>query len=107
MSSINLKLRSASPLDSASSKIYVDLSDIVAHSIWHTSCAGIPRVQLEVATMLTRDSADVVPFSLHGGIWRNLRPLIEEADGDWDLIFRRLRSKFPYAGVYPSWRKPI
>jgi glycosyltransferase involved in cell wall biosynthesis len=107
MSSIDLKFRPASALGSASSKIYVDLSDVVAHSIWHTSCAGIPRVQLEVATMLTRASADVVPFSLYGGTWRNLRSLIEEADGDWDLIFRQLRTKFPYAGVYPSWRRPI
>ena len=107
MSSIDLKFRSASASGSASSKIYVDLSDIVSHSIWHTSCSGIPRVQLEVATMLTRSSADVVPFSLYGGRWCNLRSLIEEADGDWDLIFRRLRAKFPYAGVYPSWRRPI
>ena len=66
-----------------------------------------PACSLKSPRRSTRDSADVVPFSLHGGIWRNLRPLIEEADGDWDLIFRRLRSKFPYAGVYPSWRKPI
>ncbi|REF89113.1 glycosyltransferase involved in cell wall biosynthesis [Methylovirgula ligni] len=107
MSSTDLKLRPAASLGSASSKIYIDLSDIVAHSLWHTSCAGIPRVQLEVAAMLTRSSIDVLPFSLYGGIWRNLRPLIEEADDNWDLIFHRLRSKFPYVGVYPSWRRPI
>lgn len=102
-----LKFWPASRRDSASSKIYVDLSDVVAHSLWHTSCSGIPRVQLEVSTMLTRERADVVPFSLYNGTWLNLRPLIEEADGDADVIFRRLKAKFPYPGVYPSWRKPI
>ena len=107
MFSIDLKFWSASRRDSASSKIYVDLTDVVAHSLWHTSCSGIPRVQIEVSTMLTRNCSDVVPFSLHNGTWLNLRPLIEEADGDADVIFRLLKAKFPYPGIYPSWRKPL
>jgi hypothetical protein len=52
----------------ASSRIYIDLSDVVGHSLWHATGAGIQGVQLEAATALVRSHPNAVPFSLYGGI---------------------------------------
>jgi glycosyltransferase involved in cell wall biosynthesis len=86
----------------ASSRIYIDLSDVVGHSLWHATGAGIQRVQLEAATALVRSHPNAVPFSLYGGIWRDLRAPIEEAQGDGDKLYARLRAHFPYPGARPS-----
>jgi glycosyltransferase involved in cell wall biosynthesis len=106
MSSIDVMPQPAS-FGRASSKIYIDLSDVVALALKDTFCPGVLRTQLKVAVTLARSSLDVVPFSLHGGAWRNLRPLIEATAGDCDLIFRRLRTEFRDLSVSPSWRKPL
>ncbi len=38
-------------------RIFIDLSDVLCHAIWHDTCAGIPRVQLEIAgRLLSRQS---------------------------------------------------
>lgn len=106
MSSIDVMPRPAS-FGRASSKIYIDLSDVVAHALKDTFCPGVLRTQLKVAATLTQSSIDVVPFSLYRGAWRNLRPLIDETAGDCDLIFSRLRTEFRDLSVSPSWRKPL
>lgn len=74
--------------------IYLDLTDIVSHAIWHDSCAGIPRVQLEVATNLVRSNPAVRVLALHHQNWYELRPLIEAANGDVDAIFCLLKETF-------------
>jgi len=74
--------------------IYFDLTDVVSHAIWHDSCAGIPRVQLEVATSLVKSSQAVRFVVLHHGKWCDLRPLVESANGDVDSIFRLIREAF-------------
>ncbi len=88
-------------------RVYIDLTDVAVHAIWHPTCGGIPRVQLEVAKALVRSNPNAVPFSLHNDTWRNLRPLIEDADGDSDKIILRLKASFPYPGGRPSWRRPL
>jgi len=91
----------------ASARIYIDLTDVVGHAIWHATGAGIQRVQLEVATALVRSDPDAVPFSLYGDIWRDLRASVEEADGDPERLYPRLREYFPYPGAQPSFMRPV
>ncbi|MGH6818759.1 MAG: glycosyltransferase family 4 protein [Methylovirgula sp.] len=88
------------------SRIYIDLTDIVEHVLWHATGAGIQRVQLELAVALVRSHPNVVPFSLYGNIWRDLRGDIEEAGGDNERLQLRLRGHFPYPGARPSLLRP-
>jgi glycosyltransferase involved in cell wall biosynthesis len=90
----------------AASRIYIDLSDVVEHVRWHATGAGIQRVQLEVAIALVRSHLNVVPFSLYGNIWRDLRGDFEEAAGDSERLQVRLRAYFPYPGARLSLLKP-
>jgi len=78
----------------ALSCLYLELSDVVSHAVWHDSCAGIPRVQLEVARKLVRSNPTVRVLGLHRKKWFDLRPLIEEAEGDVDAIFRLFKETF-------------
>ena len=75
-------------------RVYLDLSDVLCHAIWHDTCAGIPRVQLEIAGRLRRANPAVCVFGLHGGKWCDLGPLIEAAEGDVDRIFALLKESF-------------
>ncbi len=75
-------------------RILIDLSDVLCHAIWHDTCAGIPRVQLEIAGRLLRANPAVRVFAVHRDKWRDLRPLIEAAQGDVDRIFALLRESF-------------
>lgn len=79
-------------------RIYLDLTDVVSHAIWHDSCAGIPRVQLEVATKLAQSNPSVSILGLHLGQWYELRPIIEFANGDVDAIFSLLKETFFESG---------
>jgi glycosyltransferase involved in cell wall biosynthesis len=90
----------------ASSPIYIDLSDIVEHALWHATGAGIQRVQLEVAIHLVRADPNVAPFSLCRNTWRDLRAVIEEAGSDNEQLYDRLRGYFPYPGARPSFFRP-
>lgn len=74
--------------------IYLDLTDVVSYAIWHDSCAGIPRVQLEVATNFVRSNPAVYVVGSHNQKWYELRPLIEAADGNVDAIFCLLKETF-------------
>lgn len=89
-----------------SSRIFIDLTDVVEHVLWHATGAGIQRVQLEIAVALVRSHPNVVPFSLYGNVWRDLRRDIEEARGDNERLLVRLRVYFPYPGARPSLLKP-
>jgi glycosyltransferase involved in cell wall biosynthesis len=91
----------------ASPRIYIDLTDLVGHVIWHATGAGIQRVQLEIATALVHSDPNVVPFSLYDDTWRDLRGAIEAADGDRERLFDRLREYFPYPGARPSFLRPL
>ncbi|SFK34884.1 glycosyltransferase [Methylocapsa palsarum] len=77
--------------------LYIDLTDVICHAIWHNSCAGIPRVQLEIATRLYRSDSDVCVFGRHRSQWWALGSLIREADGDIDLLFKLLKESFTKA----------
>lgn len=90
-----------------SSKIYLDLTDVVTHAIWHSTSAGIPRVQLEIATTLLRSGKNVVPFSLYNNTWRTLAPYFEQSNGDGDLLLRLFQESIPFRGVRPSLRRPL
>ena len=74
--------------------IYHDLTDVVSHAIWHDSCAGIPRVQLEITNSLIKSRVDLRPIAFYHQKWCDLRPLIEAADGDVDAIFRLIKEAF-------------
>jgi glycosyltransferase involved in cell wall biosynthesis len=87
-------------------RIYIDLSDVVGHAIWHATGAGIQRVQIEVATALVRADPNAVPFSLYGDTWRDLRALIEEVKGDKAHLYARLREFLPFPGARPSLLRP-
>ena len=106
MSGFGFPTRGVSQQPSAAPKIYIDLTDVVSHAIWHGTCAGIPRVQLEIAIALVRSNAQVVPFSIQDGSWRDLRPLIETVDGNGDRLLRRLREQALGIGTRVSWPKP-
>lgn len=86
---------------------YLDLSDVVSHAIWDRSCGGIPRVQLEVAAALARSDPKAVLFSLYDGVWRDLRPLVEAAEGDSDRVFADVKQFLPFPGATPSLRRPL
>ncbi|MEW6438553.1 MAG: glycosyltransferase family 1 protein [Pseudomonadota bacterium] len=92
---------------SASPKIYLDLTDVVTHAIWHSTSAGIPRVQLEIAATLLRSGKNVVPYSLYNNTWRTLAPYFEQSNGDGDLLLRLFQQSVPFRGVRPSLRRPI
>ncbi|MGO9135392.1 MAG: glycosyltransferase family 4 protein [Methylovirgula sp.] len=85
------------------SRIFIDLTDVYEHAIWHTTCAGIPRVQLEVASALVRSNPNVIPFSLHKNVWRDLRSSIKAAAGDSDSLFLNLHERSAYMREYPCW----
>ncbi|WP_198017211.1 glycosyltransferase [Methylocapsa acidiphila] len=74
--------------------VYLDLSDVLCHAIWHDSWAGIPRVQLEIAASLGRTRQSLRVIALRNRKWRDLRPLLEAADGDVDTMFRLMRAVF-------------
>ncbi|HUI20307.1 MAG TPA: glycosyltransferase family 1 protein [Methylocella sp.] len=74
--------------------IYLDLTDIVCHALWHDTCAGIPRVQLEITNSLMKSGSDVRPIAFHHEQWWELQPLIEAADGDVDAIFCLIKDVF-------------
>lgn len=74
--------------------IYLDLTDVVRHAVSHDSFAGIPRVQLELATSLFRSSQNLRVIAVRHRKWCDLRPLVEAADGDVDAIFRLIREAF-------------
>src|ERR1700733_1959819 len=88
-------------------RIYIDLSDIIGHALWHQTGAGIQRVQLEVAAALVRSDPNAVPFSLYGNIWRDLRAPVEETEGSTARLYPRLRQYFPYPGGRPSFMRPL
>ena len=88
-------------------RIYIDLSDIIGHALWHQTGAGIQRVQLEVAAALVRSDPNAVPFSLYGNIWRDLRAPVEETEGSTERLYPRLRQYFPYPGGRPSFMRPL
>jgi glycosyltransferase involved in cell wall biosynthesis len=88
-------------------RIYLDASDLVYHAIWHSTCGGIARVQLEVAAALVRSDLPVTAFSVYDEIWRDLRPLIYESGGVADQLLRRSRQFKLYPGVYPSLSRPV
>ncbi len=90
----------------ASSPLYLDLSDIVEHAVWHATGAGIQRVQLEAARGLVHSDPNVVPFSFYGNVWRDLRTVIEETGSDNERLHARLRGYFPYPGAQPSLFEP-
>ncbi len=90
----------------ASSPIYIDLTDIVEHALWHATGAGIQRVQLEVAINLVRADPNVTPFSLCRNTWRDLRAVIDETENDNEQLHDRLRGYFPYPGARPSLFRP-
>jgi glycosyltransferase involved in cell wall biosynthesis len=75
-------------------RTYIDLTDVLCHAIWHDTCAGIPRVQLEIAGRLLRANPAVCVFGLHRGEWCDLGPLIEAAESDVDRIFALLKESF-------------
>lgn len=80
--------------DAAMGAVYVDLTDVLCHAIWHDSCAGIPRVQLEVATSLFQSHEALRIIASRRGKWFDLGPLLEMANGDVDAIFRLMREAF-------------
>ena len=86
--------RHGSAIPQAPPRLYLDLSDVLCHAIWHDACAGIPRVQLEIAGRLRRANPAVCVFGLHRGKWCDLGPLIEAAEGDVDRIFALLKESF-------------
>jgi glycosyltransferase involved in cell wall biosynthesis len=90
-----------------SPRIYLDLTDVQTHALWHASCSGIQRVQLEIAMTLLKAGEDIVPFSLFDGTWRSLRTCLEHANGDSDAMLRQLQKAVPFPGVYPSLRRPV
>lgn len=91
----------------ALSRTYVDLTDLVFHAIWNPTCGGIARVQLEIAGALARSDANAELFSLYDGIWRDLRTLVLRAGGNADQLFAELKQLKPYPGVYPSLAHPV
>jgi glycosyltransferase involved in cell wall biosynthesis len=80
--------------EQANPRIFIDLTDVLCHAIWHETCAGIPRVQLEVASRLFRSIPSVAILGFHQKGWRELGALIEEADGDVDKTFALLKETF-------------
>lgn len=74
--------------------IYIDLSDVLCHAIWHDTCAGIPRVQLEIAGRLLSADPAVCVFGLHRDKWCDLGPLFEATEGDVGRIFALLKESF-------------
>lgn len=88
-------------------RLYIDLSDVVLHAIWHDTCGGIARVQFEVATALVRANAQAVPFSLYNATWRDLRALVEDSDGDAVEFYASCRRRFGYIRDKVSWRRPL
>ena len=91
----------------AASRIYIDLTDLVYHAIWHSRCGGIARVQIEVGAALVRSYPNAVPFSVNDGIWRDLRSLVLESGDVADRLFPRPKQFRPYPGVYPSFLQPV
>ncbi|VTZ48914.1 Glycosyl transferase group 1 [Methylocella tundrae] len=81
-------------LEASAPRIYVDLTDVLCHAIWHDTCAGIPRVQLEIATRLFSMNPAVCLFGLHRKKWCELGALLKEADGDIDKAFALLKETF-------------
>lgn len=75
-------------------RLYVDLTDVIGYAVWSESCAGIPRVQLEIATRLYRSNPSVCVFGLRNGKWCDLGAVIEAAEGDVDRIFALLKESF-------------
>lgn len=88
-------------------RIYIDLTDVIEHAIWHPTGAGIQRVQIEIATTLVRSDPGAIPFSLYDDIWRNLRAPIKEADGASDRLYPRLRQYRPCPGARSSVARPL
>ncbi len=91
-------------------RTFVDLTDVLCHAIWHDTCAGIPRVQLEVATRLCQSSPSVRVLAFHQKNWLELGALIEEANGDVDGTFALLKETFSDFKLGPKglkllWRK--
>ena len=75
-------------------RIFIDLTDVLCHAIWHDTCAGIPRVQLEVASRLFRSNPSIALLGFHQKSWRELGALINDADGDVDKTFALLKETF-------------
>ncbi|PNG27199.1 hypothetical protein CR492_03675 [Methylocella silvestris] len=75
-------------------RVIIDLTDVVCHAVWHDACAGIPRVQLEIARALLARNPMAQALGWHRNKWRDLGPLIVAADGDVDQIFALLKETF-------------
>lgn len=89
------------------SRIYIDLSGVVFHAIWNSTCGGIPRVQIEVAASLARSDGSTALFSVYDGVWCDLNSLVLHSSGSADQLFAKLKQFKPYAGMYPSVWHPI
>ncbi len=85
---------SVAQINDTDALILIDLSDVLCHAIWHDTCAGIPRVQLEIAGCLRRIKPKVRVFGLHRQRWRDLGPLFGAAEDDVDRIFALLKESF-------------
>lgn len=75
-------------------RVYIDFTDVLCHAIWHDTCAGIPRVQLEIASRLVRADRTACVIGWHRGRWCELGALIEAAEGDVDRVFVLLKETF-------------
>ena len=84
-------------------RVYIDLTDVIVHGMWHPTMGGIVRVQIEVACALLRSDPNVVPFSIDSHTWRDLRPLIEGANFDGNAIFAQIYERCFYQREHPRW----
>ncbi|WP_374308079.1 glycosyltransferase [Methylocella sp.] len=96
--------------DEAAPRVVIDLSDVLCHAIWHGACAGIPRVQLEIASALLRSNPRAKAFGRRNGVWTDLGPLIRAAKGDADRTFALLKEQFAdvrwsFDGARLLWRR--
>ncbi len=91
--------------ESISSRLFLDLTDVVSHVLWHQTGTGIQRVQIEITEALMSSGLEVVPFSLYDNVWRDLRPFIESAKGDADKLYAHLRSGHARPERWTSWRR--
>jgi glycosyltransferase involved in cell wall biosynthesis len=87
-------------------RVYIDLTDVIVHGMWHPTMGGIVRVQMEVACALLRSDPSVVPFSIDSHCWRDLRPLIEGANFDSNAIFAKIYAHYFYQREHPRWHDP-
>lgn len=81
-------------------KLWIDLTDVVAHARWNARPTGIQRAVLELVASLRADGAEAKAFAAHGSNPNDLEPFLAAVEGDEgatfaDRFYARLRVRGP------------